>query len=84
MVHGTKGKVKMAAKQARLRNTIESMYHLKDQLLASDRKYMFQTTAEMEEFLATKTMRYIHDWIAIWYLFLKEAYKQVKGYPLKM
>eukprot|EP00957_Ditylum_brightwellii_P039211 2966157-Ditylum_brightwellii.AAC.1 len=33
------------------------MYHLKDQLLASDRKYMFQTTAELEEFLSTKTTR---------------------------
>ena len=34
---------------------------------------MFQTTAEMEEFLATKTMRYNHDWIAIWYPFFQRS-----------
>ena len=73
VVHGTDGKVKTVAKQACLQNTIESMYHLKDQLLASDQKYMFQMTAEMEEFLATKTMRYIHDWIVIWYPFFKRS-----------
>eukprot|EP00957_Ditylum_brightwellii_P074503 5661021-Ditylum_brightwellii.AAC.1 len=55
----------------RLQCTIATMYHLKDQLLAVDRYYMFQSMAEIEEFLAIKSLHYIKDWISIWYPFFK-------------
>ena len=57
----------------RLHCTTETMYNLKDQLLAVDRKYMFQTMEEIEVFLSTKSLHYIKDWISIWYPFFKSS-----------
>eukprot|EP00957_Ditylum_brightwellii_P067828 5148549-Ditylum_brightwellii.AAC.1 len=51
------------------------MYHFKDQLLPSDRQYIFQNLADVEEFLHTKTVQYIRDWIVIWYPFFKKGIK---------
>eukprot|EP00957_Ditylum_brightwellii_P128825 9826884-Ditylum_brightwellii.AAC.1 len=57
VVHDKTCRASTFTKQVHPCKTIESMYHLKDQLLASDRKYTFQTTAELEEILSTKTTR---------------------------
>ena len=34
---------------------------------------IFQSLSEIEEFLHTKTVQYIQDWIAIWYPFFKKG-----------
>eukprot|EP00957_Ditylum_brightwellii_P045268 3432028-Ditylum_brightwellii.AAC.1 len=55
-VHGINGRKKTGVMKDRLKCTIKAMYHLKDQLLAVDRQYMFQSMAEIEAFLATKSL----------------------------
>eukprot|EP00957_Ditylum_brightwellii_P151674 11550581-Ditylum_brightwellii.AAC.1 len=43
--------------------------------MVADCHYMLQNLAEVEEFLHTKTVQYIEDWIAIWYPFFKKGIK---------
>eukprot|EP00957_Ditylum_brightwellii_P078213 5947257-Ditylum_brightwellii.AAC.1 len=48
-------KMKTKVIKDRLKCTIKTMYHLKDQLLVVDMQYMFQPMVEIEEFLAMKS-----------------------------
>eukprot|EP00957_Ditylum_brightwellii_P012124 915470-Ditylum_brightwellii.AAC.1 len=74
-VHGSNATASQQMKAEKYKATIETMYHFKDRLMAADWQYMFQSLAEVEEFLHTKTVQYFKDWIAIWYPFFKKGIK---------
>eukprot|EP00957_Ditylum_brightwellii_P190059 14468771-Ditylum_brightwellii.AAC.1 len=75
LAHGSMEQCHQQLKFDRYKSTIETMFHYKDRLHAEDRQYMFQNLTEVGEFLQTKSVQYIQDWITIWYPFFKKGIK---------
>eukprot|EP00957_Ditylum_brightwellii_P035633 2701706-Ditylum_brightwellii.AAC.1 len=57
----------------RYKSTLEMVYHLKDRHQAVDWQYMFQNLQEVKEFLWTRSIQYIQDYIAILYPFFEQG-----------
>ena len=74
-VHGTGEKATYQLKAERYQTIIKTMFHLQERLEVADCQYMFQSLAEVEEFLQTKSFAYIKTYIDILYLFLKQGIK---------
>eukprot|EP00957_Ditylum_brightwellii_P187193 14257087-Ditylum_brightwellii.AAC.1 len=71
MAHGANESKCTQLKIAWFKSTIKTMFQFKDHLTTLDQQYMCQSHQEVEEFIQTRSVAYIKDWIAIWYPFYK-------------
>ena len=65
-VHRTDEKATYQLKAERYQTIVKTMFHLQDRLEVVDCQCMFQSLAEVEEFLLTKFFAYIKTFLDTW------------------